>query len=83
MKNLVEGSDNDIGQLQEALKEVSEPKGALQAELSSLQEALARERVRVMWKINCMQLSEFDAALTAKDEEIAKLWQQSQSHSYV
>ena len=77
------GSDDDIEQLREALKEVSEQKGALQAEVSSLQEALARERERVreMWKINCMQLSEFDAALTAKDEEIAKLREQSRSHS--
>jgi len=72
------GSDDDIEQLREALKEVSEQKGALQAEVSSLQEALARE----MYKINCTQLSEFDATLTAKNEEIAKLKEQFRCHSH-
>ena len=63
---------------------VSEQKGPLQAEVSSLQDALARERERVreMWKINCMQLSEFDTTLTAKDEEIANLRERSRSHSH-
>ena len=45
MKNPVGGgSDNDAELVREALKEVSEQKGSLQAVVSSLQEALARER---------------------------------------
>ena len=64
--------------LRKSLEEVSEQKGALQAEVSSLQEELAGEKKRVkeLWKVNCMQLSEFDAALTAKEEEIQKLQEQ-------
>ena len=71
-------AEEDLGTLRKTLKEVSEQKGALQAEVSSLQEALVRERERVseMWRVNCMQLAEFDSALTAKDEELEKLREQ-------
>ena len=50
-------------------------KVTLQAEVSTLKEALAseNERVREMLGMNCMQLSEFDVTLTAKDEEVARL----------
>ena len=78
----------DLETVRKTLKEVSEQKGTLEAEVSSLQVALAgeRERVKELWKANCMQLSEFDAALTAKDEEIERLREQlarsySRSHS--
>ena len=76
-------TEDDLETLRKTLKEVSEQKGALQAEVSSLQEALAgeRERVKELWKANCMQLSEFDAALTAKDDEIEKLREQL-AHSH-
>ena len=64
--------------LQRTLKEITEQRDALQTEVSGLQEALEKERGRArdMWQMNCLQLSEFDAALTAKDEEIAKLREQ-------
>ena len=57
---------------------MSDQKGVLQAEVSNLQEALAGERelVREMWKLNCLQLSEFDAARTEKDEKLKKLGEQ-------
>ena len=35
----------------------------------------AKERNKELWRLNCAQLSEFDAALTAKDEEIIQLQQ--------
>ena len=63
-------------------------KVTLQAEVSTLKEALAseNERVREMLGMNCMQLSEFDVTLTAKDEEVARLkgqlaWLYSHGHS--
>lgn len=73
-----ENIEDDVETLRKSLEEVSEQKGALQAEVSSLQEELAgeKERVKELWKVNCMQLSEFDAALTAKEEEIQKLQEQ-------
>ena len=35
----------------------------------------AKEGNKELWRLNCAQLSEFDAALTAKDEEIIQLQQ--------
>ena len=32
-----------------------------------------REKVKELWKLNCLQLSEFDGLLIQKDEEIARL----------
>ena len=45
--------------------------------------ALAGEndRVKERWRLNCIQLTEFDAALTDKDDEIAQLKEQLQQLS--
>ncbi len=40
----------------------------LEAELSA-----AKDRITELWKMNCLQLSEFDATLTQKEEEVASL----------
>ena len=64
-----------VKELREALHEACEQRDALQVEVDSLKEAWGRtqERVKELWRINCLQLSEFDAALTSKEEEIAEL----------
>ena len=54
------GSDTEAEPeaLQRALREVTEQRDTLQTEVSSLQEALERERGRArdMWQMNCLQL---------------------------
>ena len=64
-----------VKELREALHEACEQRDALQVEVDSLKEAWGRtqERVKELWRINCLQLSEFDAALTSKEEEKAEL----------
>ena len=72
------GAEAEPEAVQRALKEITDQRDTLQAEVSGLQDALEKERGRArdMWQMNCLQLSEFDAALTAKDEEITKLREQ-------
>ena len=47
----------------------------LEEELVALYRQLqeAKERSKELWRLNCAQLSELDAALTAKDEKIVQL----------
>ena len=70
----------------EGLNEVSELKQRLAAsevKIQTLEDLVvlhgqlqeAKERNKELWRLNCAQLSEFDAALTAKDEEIVELQQ--------
>ena len=57
----------------------------MQPEISRLQDALKIEKARTadLWKTNCEQLSEFDATLLAKDEEISKLKEEfARSHTH-
>ncbi len=48
-----------------ALKEARKQKKELKATVDKLKEELGRawERVKELWRINCLQLSGFDAAL--------------------
>ncbi len=57
----------------EVLEGVRQQCEALQAKVASLQEAMTGEGER---RINFMQVSEFDATLTEKEEEIVRLKQQ-------
>ena len=71
-----EGSEEDeVAQLQSALREAQNLNKTLQDEVSLLKSQLENERKRVkeMWYKNCDQLHEFDETLAAKDEEIERL----------
>ena len=54
-RNGIKGEEH-LEILQKTLKKVSEEKETLQAEVSSLKDVLAieKERVREMWRVNCM-----------------------------
>ncbi len=58
--------------LQVALEEANRQRDELQAEVTRLHAALAaeRERAKELWRMSCVQISEFDAVLTEKEEEV-------------
>ena len=66
------GEEENIAELQSALREAQNLNQTLQDEVSLLKSQLDQERKRVkeMWYKNCDQLREFDEILTAKYEEI-------------
>ena len=75
---------NDVGALQEALREADEERKSLRDEVSTLRGELEgiKLRIKELWRSSCEQLAEFDAIVTSKDEEIASLKQQlSRSHT--
>ncbi len=72
------GGDNPEGELdvlRQALTESQERNEALESDVRRMQEELAgaRDRIKELWRMNCLQLSEFDAALSAKEEELTRL----------
>lgn len=77
-EGLGEPGADDTEPLRQALHEAECEKHALQQEVRAMREELesVRARVKEMWRVNCAQLSEFDAAITAKDDELAKLRRQ-------
>ena len=67
--------EDDVGELRAALREAKEQQTARELEVARLQEQLEKEkeRYRKLWSLNCAQLTEFDNAVSAKDEEIDRL----------
>ena len=76
---------SDTETLRRALQEANSEKGTLLGEVNALKAEIERtkERVKEMWRANCAQLSEFDATLLAKDDEIAQLKRQLAGYSGV
>ena len=74
-ESLAQPGADDTDTLCQVLHDADCENQALQHEVGVLREELESVRVRVkdMWRVHCTQLSEFDAAITAKDDEIAKL----------
>lgn len=64
------------GELAEALEEANRQREPLEARVRELEEALAaeKERAKELWRMSCVQVSEFDVQL--KDEEIEQLRQE-------
>ena len=69
------GGEEEVAQLQLALREAQSLSKTLQDEVSVLKSQLEKERKKVkeMWYKNCDQLREFDEILATKDEEIEYL----------
>ena len=69
---------DSVETLKEALRVQTEEKGAPQEQVDSLKSKLESMEVRMkeIWRSSCAQLAEFDAIVTAKDEEIALLREQ-------
>ena len=65
------------------VKEAQDHIKAQEAEITLLRGQLDSEKARVkeMWRLNCMQLSQFDASLAEKDEEITQLKEHIHGHS--
>ena len=68
-------SSTKVESLHAALTQAEEAIGALQSQVNTLQKELVKESswVKEFWKLNCLQLAEFDTALEEKDKEIAWL----------
>ena len=64
--------------LQAAEQAAEEARRVLEDEVAELQRKLEREKAksRDLWKMNCVQLTDFDETLIEKDEEIARLKRQ-------
>ena len=58
-----------------ALQAAEEARRVLEDEVTELQQKLEREKAksRDLWKMNCVQLTDFDETLIEKDKEIARL----------
>ena len=71
-------TEEGVDSLREALRQAKEESEAYQSKVNQLQEELVKEKARVkeFWRMNCVQLAEFDATLEEKDEEIAQLRRQ-------
>ncbi len=74
------GGDEDAGpqqpdELRGALEEANRQCEMLQARVRDLEEALeaGKERARELWRVSCVQVTEFDSLLTEKDEEVERL----------
>ena len=61
--------------LKRKLEEVSQQNESLEGEVSSLKSEIERLNLRMseVWRMSCEQVSQWDATVTAKDEEIAEL----------
>ena len=65
----------EIRHLKEALEESKMEEIRLNAGLDSLTAELAQAKgqIQELWRMSCIQLSEFDASLMAKEEEVIQL----------
>ena len=66
--------DEAARELKEALEE-SKMEGIMLNDSLTAELAQAKGRIQELWKISCIQLSEFDASLMAKEEEMIQLEQ--------
>ena len=67
--------ETSVEALRESLRVVVEVKVVLEAEIETLKVKVESMQIRMneIWRSSCVQLAEFDAIITAKDEEIALL----------
>ena len=75
LQELLEASCVENGYLKESLEAAQGKKGDDSVKVAQLEEALAAEKRRAkdQWKWSCSQVSELDALVESKDEEIAQL----------
>ena len=69
------GEDPSVAELQRDIMELKEENSALTAEVSELRKEIQEEKskYREFWKLNCMQLREWDEIIEGKNAEIGKL----------
>jgi len=77
--------DDEMQLLKQALLDAESSQDALQEEVTKLTAEAEKlsQCCKELWNLNCTQLTEFDAILAAKDEEIAMLHQQSRTSTPV
>ncbi len=70
-----EEEESQETQLLHALAEMEERNAELEAQASRLKEEVEKGKTRLkeLWRMNCDQLGEHDAAMALKEEEVARL----------
>ena len=61
--------------LERKIKRLTEENTALQGEVSELRDGVrvARQKYKDLWRMNCVQLGEYDSLVALKEEEIEDL----------